>query len=161
MALADLITGGQPISNEDETLSLVTNGEDCNHRELRRELEQRGHCFRTLTDVKVILHLYEELGTNCFQRLNGMFAVAILDNRSGTLILRRDRCGMEPLYYSETRVGFLFASEPGVILTSQILEGPWSCARKILRHEKHDSYNIVHHPFFDQDGGRVMYSEGT
>lgn len=91
LALVDLITGGQPISNEDRTLDLATNGEIYNHRELRRELEQRGHRFRTSTDVEVILHLYEELGTNCFQRLNGMFAVAILDNRSGTVILRRDR----------------------------------------------------------------------
>jgi len=113
LALVDLITGAQPISNEDETLDLVTNGEIYNHRELRRELEQRGHRFRTSTDVEVILHLYEDLGTNCFQRLNGMFAAAILDNRTGTVVLVRDRCGMKPLYYAETRAGFLFASEPG------------------------------------------------
>ena len=122
LALVDLITGGQPIVNEDETLSLVTNGEIYNHRELRRELEQRGHRFRTSTDVEVILHLYEDLGTNCFQRLNGMFAAAILDNRTGTVVLVRDRCGMKPLYYAETRAGFLFASEPGAILASQLLE---------------------------------------
>jgi asparagine synthase (glutamine-hydrolysing) len=122
LALVDLVTGNQPITNEDETLHLVVNGEIYNHRELRRELESTGHRFRTSTDIEVILHLYEEHGTSGFRRLNGMFGLAILDARSGRLVLARDRSGMKPLYYASTPSGFVFASEPRALFASSLVE---------------------------------------
>ena len=122
LALVDLSTGRQPIGNEDESIHLVANGEIYNHRELRKELEQRGHRFRTCTDIEVVLHLYEEYGADCFGRLNGMFGLAILDCRRRLLILARDRSGMKPLYYASTRSGFIFASEPGALLASGLTE---------------------------------------
>lgn len=121
LALVDLVTGRQPIANEDETIYLVANAEIYNHQDLRRELVERGHRFRTRTDVEVILHLYEELGVDCLARLNGMFGLAILDLRSRRLVLARDRAGMKPLYYADTESGFLFASEPGALLASGML----------------------------------------
>ena len=122
LALVDLITGNQPIANEDETTHLVANGEIYNHRELRWELERTGHRFRTATDVEVIVHLYEEHGTAGIRRLNGMFGLAILDSRANRLILARDSTGMKPLYYASTASGFLFASEPGALFASNLVE---------------------------------------
>jgi hypothetical protein len=106
LALLDLITGNQPIANEDETTHLVANGEIYNHRKLRWELERTGYRFRTATDVEVIVHLYEEHGTAGNPRLNGMFELAILDSRANRLILARGSTGMEPLYYAFHRIRF-------------------------------------------------------
>src|SRR5688572_25257602 len=77
LSIIDLQTGQQPIANEDETVWVVFNGEIYNYRELRKELEAKGHRFRTTTDTEVIVHLFEELGENCVQRLRGMFAFAV------------------------------------------------------------------------------------
>ena len=122
LALVDLVTGNQPIANEDQTMHLVVNGEIYNHRELHWELERTSHAFRTSTDVEVVLHLYEEHGTSGFRRLNGMFGLAILDTRANRLVLARDPAGMKPLYYAFTASGFLFASEPRALLASNLVE---------------------------------------
>lgn len=112
LSIIDLSGGGQPIANEDETLWIVFNGEIFNHVELRGELQARGHQFRTATDTEVILHLFEELGPGCLEKLNGQFAIAIWDTRSRRLFLARDRLGVRPLFYTETSDGaLLFASE--------------------------------------------------
>jgi asparagine synthase (glutamine-hydrolysing) len=118
LSIIDLENGRQPISNEGGTVHVVLNGEIYNHRALRRSLEERGHRFRTHADTEVIVHLYEDLGLDCLPELNGMFGLAILDTRSGELILARDRAGMKPLYYAETPHGFLFASEIKALLAS-------------------------------------------
>jgi asparagine synthase (glutamine-hydrolysing) len=81
LSIIDLAGGRQPIANEDQTLWIVFNGEIYNYRELRCYLERRGHQFRTATDTEVILHLYEEFGVECIQRLNGIFAFAIWEHR--------------------------------------------------------------------------------
>jgi asparagine synthase (glutamine-hydrolysing) len=112
LSIIDLSTGHQPIHNEDRTIWLVFNGEIYNFRELRRELEALGHRFYTNTDTECIVHAYEAFGLECFSRLRGMFAVALLDLRAGRLVLARDRLGKKPLYYTTLANGtFAFASE--------------------------------------------------
>jgi asparagine synthase (glutamine-hydrolysing) len=111
LSIIDLETGDQPIANEDGTLHVVQNGEIYNYRELRRELERAGHRFRTHGDTEVLLHLYEQHGTRFAERLRGMFALAIWDAPKRRLVLARDRFGIKPLYYRESREELAFASE--------------------------------------------------
>ena len=111
LSIIDLATGAQPMSNEDDTVWVVYNGEIYNFHELRRDLEARGHRFKSTTDTEVIVHLYEEMGDQCVSKLRGMFAFALWDERKQKLLLARDRVGIKPLYYAQTRNGLLFASE--------------------------------------------------
>jgi asparagine synthase (glutamine-hydrolysing) len=116
LSIIDLSMGHQPIPNEDSTVWIVFNGEIYNYQELRAGLETRGHKFRTHTDTEVIVHLYEEYGESCVQRLRGMFAFAIWDARNEKLLLARDRVGIKPLYYRLSNRSLLFASEIKAIL---------------------------------------------
>lgn len=119
LSIIDLSPSGRnPMSNEDGTIWIVYNGEVYNFRELRPELEARGHKFRSHTDTEVVLHAYEEYGTQCLQRLRGMFAFAIWDGRRRQLLLARDRLGVKPLFYSVDGSSFLFGSEIKSILAS-------------------------------------------
>jgi asparagine synthase (glutamine-hydrolysing) len=112
LSIIDLAGGQQPISNEDNTVTIVFNGEIYNYRELREELQSRGHRFATNSDTETIVHAYEEFGAACVDRLRGMFAFAIWDDRAKTVFIARDRVGKKPLYYSITRGGTLvFGSE--------------------------------------------------
>jgi asparagine synthase (glutamine-hydrolysing) len=111
LSIIDLAGGSQPISNEDESLWIVYNGEVFNYPELRSELLARGHRFSTHTDTEVILHLYEEYGPECLQRLNGQFAIAIWDERKASLFLARDRLGVRPLFYTFAGDAVVFGSE--------------------------------------------------
>jgi asparagine synthase (glutamine-hydrolysing) len=111
LSIIDLDTGDQPLANEDGSVTVVQNGELYNFRELRRELEERGHRFRSRGDTEVLAHLYEEYGDAFAERLRGMFAVAIWDARRRRLVLARDRFGIKPLYYRESGGELLFASE--------------------------------------------------
>jgi asparagine synthase (glutamine-hydrolysing) len=115
LAIIDVQGGNQPIWSEDQTMALVCNGEIYNHQSLRTRLEQKGHRFRTHSDVEVILHLYEDCGENCFAQLNGMFAVAIAAFGEQKLVLARDRFGQKPLYYWNGPDGLAFASELKVL----------------------------------------------
>jgi asparagine synthase (glutamine-hydrolysing) len=103
--------GMQPMANEDEGLWIIFNGEAFNYLELRRDLEKSGHRFATATDTEVVLHLYEEFGPSCLQRINGQFALAIWDARRQELFLARDRVGVRPLYLAQTAEQIVFASE--------------------------------------------------
>lgn len=116
LSIIDLESGKQPIANEDGSIHVVMNGEIYNHRELRHELEQRGHRFRTNTDTEVVVHLYEEMGWQFLPCLAGMFALAVLDLPRRRLLLARDRCGMKPLYYAQTAAAFYFGSEIKALL---------------------------------------------
>ena len=116
LSFIDLEGGMQPIRNEDGTLSMICNGEVFNFRELRAELEEKGHKFRTKTDVEVILHLYEEEGLDFPKRLNGQFAIALYDDREKRLLLVRDQIGICPLFYTLWDGRLLFASEIKSIL---------------------------------------------
>ena len=111
LSIIGLGNGHQPISNEDETIHIVLNGEIYNHEQLRAELRACGHSFSTDSDVEVVVHLYEDEGVKCLQRLRGMFALALWDSRMRRLILARDAFGIKPLYWSERREGLAFASE--------------------------------------------------
>jgi asparagine synthase (glutamine-hydrolysing) len=111
LSIIDLEGGSQPICNEDGTVWIVFNGEIFNYIELRPLLEKKGHHFSTKTDTEVILHLYEEYGTDCLNLLNGQFAIGIWDSNSKTLLLARDRLGIRPLFYSHHNQSLLFASE--------------------------------------------------
>lgn len=112
----------QPMPNEDETVWLVFNGEIYNFKELRSELEVKGHRFRSRSDSEVIVHLYEEEGEACFARLDGMFAIAIWDSRNRRLLLARDRVGKKPLKYAEIDGGIAFSSELKAILAAGLID---------------------------------------
>jgi asparagine synthase (glutamine-hydrolysing) len=116
LSIIDLETGNQPIANEDGSVQVVVNGEIYNFRQLRSELESRGHRFATHADTEVIVHLYEDLGSRCVERLNGMFAFALWDERRRELLLARDRFGKKPLYYVDVDGSLLFASEVKALL---------------------------------------------
>ncbi|MDX1435870.1 MAG: asparagine synthase (glutamine-hydrolyzing) [Anaerolineales bacterium] len=118
LSIIDLPGGNQPISNEDGTVWIVLNGEIYNYRQLRAELEARGHRFRTNSDTEVIVHLYEEAGEQCVDQLSGMFAFAIWDENEKKLLLARDRIGQKPLYYAQAGASFLFGSEQKAILAA-------------------------------------------
>ncbi|MGH9403375.1 MAG: asparagine synthase (glutamine-hydrolyzing) [Terriglobia bacterium] len=116
LSIIDLSAGHQPMSNEDGTLWIVFNGEIYNHQELRPGLEARGHRYQTHSDTETILHLYEQYGRDCLERLRGMFAFAIWDTRSHRLFCARDRLGIKPFYYHAGPSRFLFGSEIKTIL---------------------------------------------
>jgi asparagine synthase (glutamine-hydrolysing) len=121
LAILDLSERGhQPMPNDDRSCWITYNGECYNAAELRESLVSRGHKFRSATDTEVVLHLYDELGETCVERLRGMFAFAIWDGRRGRLLLARDRLGIKPLYYASTPGGFVFASEIKTILASDL-----------------------------------------
>lgn len=116
LAIIDLKTGDQPIGNEDGSVQLVFNGEVYNYRELRRELQDAGHRFRTQSDSEVIVHAYEQWGERCLQRLAGMFAILLWDGAAGRLLAARDRLGKKPLVFAEFDGRVYFASEAKAIL---------------------------------------------
>jgi len=118
LAIVDVEGGRQPMANEDGTAWITFNGEIYNHAALRPGLLARGHVYRTRSDTETILHLYEEEGDRCVERLSGMFAFAVWDGGRRRLLLARDRLGIKPLYYALTRRELLFASEIKAILAA-------------------------------------------
>jgi asparagine synthase (glutamine-hydrolysing) len=116
LSIIDLSGGHQPVFNEDRTVWVVFNGEIYNFPELRADLMQRGHHFSTHTDTEVIVHLYEELGADCVNKLRGMFAFALYDERRRKLLMARDRLGKKPLHYALQGQRLLFSSEIKSIL---------------------------------------------
>jgi asparagine synthase (glutamine-hydrolysing) len=119
LSIIDLSGGHQPLANEDNTVWIVFNGEIYNYEELRNDLLARGHKFRTKSDTEVIVHLYEEYGEKCVEKLRGMFAFAIWDDRQKVLFVARDRVGIKPLYYWTDSKSLLFASEIKAILADK------------------------------------------
>jgi asparagine synthase (glutamine-hydrolysing) len=118
LAIVDVASGAQPMSNEDGSVWIVFNGEIYNHADLRPELEARGHRYRTRSDTETILHLYEEAGERAVERLEGMFAFAIWDEPRRRLLLARDRLGIKPLYLACSERELLFGSEIKAILAA-------------------------------------------
>jgi asparagine synthase (glutamine-hydrolysing) len=111
LAIIDLVTGDQPITNEHGRITVVQNGEIYNYRELRHELQRAGHRFQTSGDTEVLVHLYAQHGERFAERLRGMYAIAVWDAERGRLVLARDPYGIKPLYYSESGGELTFASE--------------------------------------------------
>jgi asparagine synthase (glutamine-hydrolysing) len=118
LSIIDLNSGHQPISNEDASVWVVCNGEIYNFRELRAELQQKGHRFQTGSDTEVIVHLYEEHGDKLVHRLNGMFGFALWDSRRHKLLIARDQLGIKPIYLKREPGRVLFASELKAILAA-------------------------------------------
>lgn len=117
LSIIDVAGGHQPIFNEDRSVAVVFNGEIYNYRSLRTSLTQRGHRFSTNSDTEVIVHSYEEDGPDCVKHFNGIFGFAIWDKRAQRLVIARDRMGVKPLYYMQTKQGWAFGSEIKSLLT--------------------------------------------
>lgn len=126
LAIIDLAGGEQPVFNEDKTVAVVMNGEIYNFRELRNDLEARGHKFNSHTDTEVLPHLYEEFGARFVEKLRGMFAFALWDLKRQKLIIARDRFGEKPLYYAVFDNKLIFASELKALLAHQAVEAKLS-----------------------------------
>jgi asparagine synthase (glutamine-hydrolysing) len=122
LSIVDIAAGAQPLTNEDGQIVVTYNGEIYNHPELRRELEERGHVFRTRCDTEVLVHGYEEWGVNMLQRLNGQFAFAIYDRNTETVLIARDRFGVRPFFYAQRKGALYFGSEIKAILASGEVE---------------------------------------
>src|ERR1041385_1087152 len=117
LSIIDLAGGKQPICNEDGNVTIVFNGEIYNYRDLQKNLESMGHCFRTNSDTETIVHAYEAFGPSCVNHLRGMFAFAIWDKSEQRMFIARDRVGKKPLYFSITSDGtFVFGSELKTLL---------------------------------------------
>ncbi len=123
LSIIDLPGGSQPMYNEDGSVGIVFNGEIYNHLALRAELESKGHVFKTRCDTESIIHAYEEYGERVAEKLVGMFAFAIWDNRRGRLLLVRDRLGIKPLYYCTRDGRISFASELGALMLGKHSQG--------------------------------------
>lgn len=132
LSIIDLNTGNQPIHNEDCTIWVVFNGEIYNYVELRGVLIDKGHSFYTCSDTEVIVHLYEEYGTEFPLHLNGMYGIALWDEKKKTLLLVRDRPGIKPLYYAETDDGLVFGSEIKSLLKAGV--------RRVMDYEAINQY---------------------
>jgi asparagine synthase (glutamine-hydrolysing) len=132
LAIIDVAHGQQPIPNADRTAWIVFNGEIYNYKELRAQLEERGHHFHTNSDTEAIVHAWDEYGTDCPKHLRGMFALAIWDERKKSLFLARDRVGKKPLLYAEVDGGLIFGSE-----FTALLEHP-GVSREV-------DYEAIHH----------------
>jgi asparagine synthase (glutamine-hydrolysing) len=146
LSIIDLEHGAQPMSMDDGRLQIVYNGEVYNFRELRVELEAVGHTFQTACDTEVVLHAYAEWGTDCFRRFNGMWGLAILDERTATprLVLARDHFGIKPLFYARHRGRVVFASEIKAILQDE------SFPREV---DEQQMYEYLRFGLFDHNDG--------
>lgn len=121
LAIIDIKGGDQPIFNEDKNIVVVYNGEIYNFKEIRLELEKNGHQFSTDSDTEIIVHGYEQWGTDCFDKFNGMFAIALYDKKNKRTILARDHFGIKPLYYSIFDKKIIFSSEIKPIFYSGLI----------------------------------------
>lgn len=140
LAIIDLDGGHQPMSNEDGSVWIVFNGEIYNFQELNEDLVRKGHCIRTRCDTETIVHLYEEYGVGCLEKLRGMFAFAIWDEGAQSLFLARDRIGKKPLHYTLAGGAFIFASE-----IKALLEHP-SVKRELDYESLHDYLSLMYVP---------------
>lgn len=122
LSIIDLVSGDQPISNETDDCHVILNGEIYNYQDLRKKLVRLGHEFKTDSDTETIIHLYEEQGIDCVEKLNGQFALVIWDQRKRTLCLARDRLGIKPVYYYWDGRTFVFASEIKAIAASELVD---------------------------------------
>ena len=142
LSIIDLSTGHQPLSNEDESVWIIFNGEIYDFQQIRSDLLGRGHRFKTKTDTETIVHLYEEYGTRCVEHLRGMFAFAIWDEARETLFAARDRVGKKPFFYTIHNGKLVFASELKAILS--VVERPALDAEAL---DLYLSFGYVPHPF--------------
>src|SRR5205823_984216 len=163
LSIIDLDTGDQPLANEDRSIWVVCNGEIYNYRELTAELVERGHRFSTRSDTEVLVHLYEQDGEACVDRLRGMFAFALWDEPRRTLLLARDCLGIKPLYYAQTPEGVVFGSE-----LKALTQSPWVSkrvdARSLAAYLRYgyvpDPYSIFEGVYKVPPGCTIVIREG-
>lgn len=163
LSIIDLHTGQQPIHNENSSIWIVFNGEIYNFLALRRELEAKGHLFYTMTDTEVIIHLYEEEGVRCLEKLDGMFAFALWDKNSKSLLLVRDRLGEKPLHYYPSAAGLVFASELKSLLRHPVVprEVDLHSLNKYLTYEYVPAPRTIYKGVYKvQPGHFVLYRNG-
>ncbi|HDY87206.1 MAG TPA: asparagine synthase (glutamine-hydrolyzing) [bacterium] len=156
--------GHQPMANEDDTIWITYNGEIYNYKELREDLIQKGHLFKSKTDTEVIIHAYEEYGLNCIEKFNGMWAFCIYDRNTDKLILNRDRYGIKPLYYYMDGQRIIFSSMIAGILCHNIETAQNDKAiMEYLAHnlEDHDTYTFFRNIHKLQQGNMLIYDLGT
>ncbi len=152
LKVIDLDTGNQPIHDGSEKSWIIFNGEIYNYRELRADLEKKGHRFYTKSDTEAILHAYMEYGKSCVERLIGMFAFAIFDSAKDAVFIARDRLGIKPLFYHESGEGVAFASE-----IKPLLQAPWISAQINPQAVSHFlSLNYLPHPWTPFSGVRQL-----
>jgi asparagine synthase (glutamine-hydrolysing) len=159
LSIIDLVGGRQPISNENNTVWIVLNGEIYNYRELRTYLKMHCHEFRTNSDTEVILHLYEEFGVDCVQFIDGIFAFAIWDQKKNELVLGRDRMGIKPLYYTHLSDGqLIFGSEMKVILAHPDVQRTVDLVslNEYLSYEYVPTPRTIIHNVFRLEAGNVL-----
>ena len=140
LSIIDLVTGDQPIANENEQLHVIVNGEFYDYERIQRELVGRGHKLRTHSDSEIVLHLYEDYGTKALAELRGEFAIILWDEANGTLMAVRDRFGVKPLYYAQIGETLYFASEAKALFAAGV-PARWD----------HESFFQISHVYFDQD----------
>lgn len=129
LSIIDVKSGHQPLTNENRDVWIVFNGEIYNHVELRTDLQERGHQYRTRSDTETIIHLYEEYGSDCVKHLRGMFAFVIWDRRRRVLFAARDRLGIKPFYYRWDGKSFLFGSEIKAVLAYPGVDAKFNCGK--------------------------------
>ncbi len=144
LSIIDLNTGNQPIASEDGKLHIIHNGEFYDYERITRELESRGHKFRTKSDSEIALHLYKEMGAACLEHLRGEFAFVIWDDENETLFAARDRFGIKPLFYVETDEGLSLSSEAKALFASGV-EAAW------------DHESVFQNLFFSFDQDRTLF----
>lgn len=148
-SIVDLEEGRQPFYNEDKSICIIVNGEIYNHLELKKRLKNR-HSFRSKSDCEVVVHLYEELGVDFLNHLNGMYSIAIYDKRKNIVILAKDRFGIKPLFYHVNKQCFIFASEIKAVLShhscprefdfKNALQDPWIIGSTSTNHNQPSSF---------------------
>lgn len=140
LSIIDLQTGDQPLTNEDESIHLVANGELYDFERIRGELEEEGHRFRTHSDSEIAVHLFEDYGTQFLEHLRGEFAIVLWDEANQMLVAARDRFGIKPLYYSQIGDKLYLASEAKALFAAGV-QARWD----------HESFHQAAHVYFDQD----------
>ena len=158
LAIIDLVGGVQPIASEDGRCWIVANGEFYGFEAIRRSLEERGHRFRTHSDSEIALHLYEDMGTRCVERLRGQFAFVIWDEDTGTLFAVCDRFGLKPLFYHESNGVLYLASEAKALLAAGVPRG-WD-TRAVYRvlHACPDEERSLFADVFQVPPGHILVS---
>lgn len=168
LAIIDTAGGAQPLANEDDTIWVTFNGEIFNYVELREQLRDRGHRFRTASDTEVIVHAWEEWGAGCFERFNGQWAIGLWDRVNQRLVLSRDKMGVRPLYYHRTPHRLVFASEVKAIFADPSVPRAldpaglrevftfWSTVAPRSSFAGIDQLPPGHYAIGDADGFRVM-----
>jgi len=144
LSIIDLVTGDQPLANEDESIQVVVNGEFYDYERIQKQLEARGHRLRSRSDSEILVHLYEDLGVHCLGQLRGEFAFVLWDERNQQLFAARDRFGIKPLFYAQVGDTLLFASEAKALFAAGV-PARWD----------HDSAFQEFH--FVHDAGRSLF----